>query len=126
MLFIFIVKQSFSTTWSSSVSISNAIIRYGNKYQGFSTAETYGIEVGPNSNSLYILEYISSPDQMVVRKVQTDTSISWIASFQNSPWSKTLKIDLNESNIFVATSTSPIDVLKLSSSTGEFLSANRL
>ena len=119
-------KETAATTWSSSVPQANAIIRQGDYYTGFTAADTYAIEVGQNSGNIYILEYITSSDQMVVRRVLSDFSNSWIASFLNSPLPKSLKVDSSETNIYVAAKTNPIDILKLDATTGAIITTNQL
>ena len=113
-----------TATCSSSVPSSAATTT---ELCNFSTTTyTFGIVVGPVSNSLYYLYALSSPNGSVVRKVDVSGSQTWMASFAFWPIIKSLSVDANEQSVYLESFTNPLVVLKLAASDGSIVSQHQL
>ena len=82
--------------------------------------------VGPVSNSLYYVYYLSSPTSSVVRKVDASGSQIWMASFAFYQILKSLSVDAAEQSVYLASKESPLAVLKLAASDGSIVSQHQL
>ena len=82
---------------------------------------------GPVSKYLYYLYYVyTSTDNTIIRKVDASGSVSWMASFDFNPSEKSLAVDATEQYVYVESWTSPLVVLRLSSSNGLAVSQHKL
>ena len=62
--------------------------------------------------------YTSPTSNAVIRKINTDGSLTWMASFAVYPFQKSMPIDSSEQNVYFAYMTCLITVFRLSTSTG--------
>ena len=111
-------------TCSSPPSGTASVVTETASFSGFSTSRMYKIVNGPVNNMLYSLMYVSTSDNAVVRKTDTSGVQSWIASFAFLPIAKSLAIDSTEQNVFIASKTTPMIVLRISASTGAVTEQN--
>ena len=98
-----------TATWPSSVPSSAATTTEQYRFLGYSSTQTYGIAVGPVSNSLYYLYYIytSPSNNAAVRKVDASGSQTWMASFAFYPIMKSLSVDAAEQSVYLASYDNP-------------------
>ena len=89
-------------------------------FSGYTFAYTYGITVGTVSKSIYYMHWVlvSSTNGAVIRKVNSDYSEAWIASFPFYPAMKSLMVDINEQHLYFSSWTNPQNLLQLSATTG--------
>ena len=118
--------EAIASTWPSSVTDATTVQREQNYYTGFSSTETYTVKPGMISNALYYSQKISSPSRLIVRKINLDNSVAWMAAFSADPVSKSLAVDPSENNVYDVYWTTPLHVLKLDWTTGAFISAKQL
>ena len=113
--------------WSPSVSSSNAIIREQYYLSGVSDFRAYDVLSGTVSDNIYYLDvsYVS-PNRVVVRKVNTDNSLIWIAAFSGISAVKGLALDLNEINVYFVYYASYLSIFKLNASDGSLVFVKNL
>ena len=122
-----IISSVKTATCSSSVPSSAATTTEQCSFDGYSITYTYGVVGGPVSKSLYYLYCLSSSSESVaVRKVDASGSQTWMASFPFYPILKSLSVDAAEQSVYLASWTSILMVLKLSSSDGSVVSQHQL
>ena len=116
-----------ATTCPSSVTSSTTITSEQCSFSGYSSIEHYGVAGGPVSSSLYYLYRLYYPTlNTAVRKVNASGSQTWIASFAFYSILKSLSVDAAEQNVYLASMTNPLVVLKLAASDGSILSQHQL
>ena len=121
-----IISSVKTATCPSSVSSSAAKTSEQCSFTGYTTG-TYGIVGGSVSNSLYYFYRLSStPNSAAVRKVDASGSLTWMASFTFNQLFKSLSVDAAEQSVYLASSSYPLTVLKLSSSDGSVVSQHQL
>ena len=85
------------------------------------------VAVGPVSNSLYYLYWLSDPSyNAAVRKVDASGSQTWMASFAFQPITKSLSVDATEQSVYLASRENPIVVLRLAASSGSIVTQHQL
>ena len=103
-----------TATCPPSVPSSAATTTEQYSFLGYTTTQTYGIAVGPVSNSLYYLYFLysslSPSYNSAVRKVDASGSQTWMASFTFYSIVKSLSVDAAEQSLYVASSTSTLMV----------------
>ena len=114
-----------TATCSNSVPSSAATTTEKYSLNGYSFTYTVGIVGCPASNSLYYLYRLSSSN-VAVRKVDTNGSQSWMASFAFYPIQKSLSVDAAEQSVYLASRTDPLVVLKLLAGDGSIVSQHQL
>ena len=115
-----------TVTCPTSVPSSAATTTEQSSFTGYTT-NTYGVAVGPVSNSLYYLYYLVTPsDNAAVRRVDASGNQTWVASFAFYPISKSLSVDAAEQSVYLASKNNPLVVLKLDASGGSIVSQHQL
>ena len=73
---------------------------------------------------VFINFYVSTPtDLTVIRRIDTSYVLTWMTALSFVPIGKSLSLDSNELNVYVASYlSSPIYVVRLSTSTGSIIS----
>ena len=69
---------------------------------------------------------VYTPDSMVIRKINANNTLEWMASFSFRPIEKSLFIDSIEQCLYIGSYTNPLNILRLSPSTGALLDAQTL
>ena len=115
-----------TATCPSSVPSSAATITEQCSFSVYTSTNTFGVAVGPVSNSLYYLHYLPSPDNAVVRKVDASGSQAWVASFALYPIRKSLSVDTTEQSLYLASFLNPLEVLRLLTSDGSIVTQHQL
>ena len=117
-----------TVTCPSSVPSSTTTITEEGSFSGFTNTNTFGMAVGPVSNSLYYLYRLgTSPSyNTAVRKEDASGSQTWMASFAFYPIMKSLSVDAAEQSVYLASNTSPIVVIKLAASDGTIATQHAL
>ena len=108
-----------SSTCSSSVPSSADLTTWQWSFQSYTQTLAHRIVSGPVSNCLYYLFYISTPANVVIRKLNVDGNLNWMASFNFGVNYKSLAIDNSEQNVYISSRTSPLTVVRMYASTGE-------
>ena len=109
-----------------SVPVSAGTTTEQSNFTGYNTY-TFGIAGGPVSNSLYYLYFLlSSSENAAVRKVDASGSQRWMASFAFKPIVKSLSVDATEQSVYLASLTSTLVVLRLSTNDGSVVSQHQL
>ena len=62
---------------------------------------------------------------MAVRKLNSDGTLAWMAAFLIAPAQKGLAVDSSEQYVYVACDTSPMNVIRMSSSTGTIVDVKK-
>ena len=75
------------------------------------------------SDSLYIFDTI--PSYSVVRKINSSGTQLWGEAFEISILTKSLAIDLKESNVYFASYNNPVTVFRLNSTNGAILNQHK-
>ena len=116
-----------TATCPPSVPSSTATTTEQCSFSGYTNTYTDGMAVGPVSNSLYYLYGLSpSPNAAIVRKVDASGLQTWMASIGFWPINKSLSVDAAEQNLYLASSTNPLVVLKLAASGGSIVTQHQL
>ena len=110
---------------STSTSISNTITSDQFNFTGFSSTSAHNVVLGPVSNSLYYLYHISTPSTSVVRKLNPDSYLAWMAVVSFWPIQKSLTVDPSENYAYIASNTNPLDIVRFGSSTGSIVDSQR-
>ena len=90
------------------------------------SAYTVGVVGGPVSNSLYYLIYLYPSISAIIRKVDATGSQSWLVSSLFHPIQKSLSVDATEQNVYLASQSYPLVVLKLLASNASIVSQQAL
>ena len=118
-MLIYLIPNSHWSTCSGSSSVTNTITSNQCSYTGYSNAQTYYLASGQVSNSWYYMYYVyNSPNTWVIRKINPDESDAWMAAFYLQPVKKGFAVDLNEQYVYVADTGNPMNVVRLTASTG--------
>ena len=121
LIIMIILSCKLSSSWDPSLSSSVTTQQYN--YSGYSYNYGYSVALGSSSKSLYVLEYLNSPNTAVVRKIKTDNSVSWMTAVSFRPLSKGLAVDATETNVYIAVSSNPLNVWRLLVSSGSVVDA---
>ena len=74
---------------------------------------------------LFILT-VSSPNDCVIRKINTDGSLAWMTALGSfNPIMKSITTDGVEENVYIGAMKNPLDVLSMSATTGAIVDAQR-
>ena len=94
-------------------------------FSGYAITSTYNVALGPVSASLYYsYNLYNNPNYMwVVRKINSDGSLAWIAALSFQQIIKSLSVDTLEQYVYVASRTSSLDVVRLGAGTGSIVDA---
>ena len=115
------------STCPSSSSTLNTITSEQYSFLGYTGGtHTYKMVLGPVSASLYYLHYVFTPGgNSAIRKINLDGSLAWMAAL--SFWSivKSLSVNTLEQHVYVASSSNPLDVVRLGAGTGVIVDAQR-
>ena len=96
-------------------------------FSGSTSTYVFGVIGDPVSNSLYYLYGITiTIVKTVLQKVDASGSQIWLASFVFQSCLKSLSLDETKQNVYLASSTSSLAVLKLSTSNGAIVSQQLL
>ena len=126
LLILWLITTSYWSTWPSSNSASNTIASEQYSFTGYTHTATYNSVLGSVSGSLYYLYAIyDGSNHWAIRKVNSDGSFAWMASFSFPPIIKSLSIDTSEQHVYVASNANPLDVLRLGTDTGAIVDAQR-
>ena len=117
-----IIKSS-----ACSNSVPSSVVTITEQYW-FNNKNTiiYGVTSGEVSNFLYFMHGVYSLSYTVVRKVDPSGTQSWLASFNFLPTIKSLSLDASEQTVYFARNSNPIEIIRLYSSNGKFLSQHSL
>ena len=108
-------------------SSQNTIVSKSNSFSGYANTLTFGVTIGPISDSVYSLFYVSTPSNAVVRKVNFDDSVAWMAAIDSFyPLRKSLSVDSNEQHVYFGRSTSTLNVWRLQWNNGAIVDAQTL
>ena len=61
----------------------------------------------------------------MIRKLNSDGTLAWIAALSFNPIMKILSVDTLEQHVYVASRTSTLDVVRLGAGTGAIVDAQR-
>ena len=125
-LWFLVVPVLSSAIWSGPTSSSYAMTSLQSSFSGFTNEDIYGVVQGPVSNSFYFMSWIISPSVTVVRKVNQDGTLAWIASVSIDCKQKSLTVDNAESYLYFAVGNSNLIAIRLSSSTGSIIDQRKL
>ena len=109
------------TIWPSSSSSQTNV--YIEKYT-FTDYDTtsYGVVQGTKDYATFYLDYVFndtiSANYGVIRRVNADNSAVWMTAFNLSPVMKSLSVDPNEQYVYIASWSSPIDIVRMNAVTG--------
>ena len=120
-----IIPFCYWSTCPSFTSNSYTITSEECSFTGSSTTSAYKVVFGPVSHSLYYLYYLGTPNSWAIRKINQDGSLAWMAALSFNPIIKSLIFDSSEQYVYVASFTNPVDVVRLSSSTGSIIDQRR-
>ena len=126
LILISLLSLSYWSTCSTSELNSNSIETNLFSFSGYTAAATFGIIDGPISESLYYLIEIFNPFNTVVRKLSPERKELWITAVGFRPLIKTLSIDANEQHLLFASYSNPLNVWRLSTSTGAIVGSQKL
>ena len=126
LIMISLLSLSYWSSCSTSDLNSNSIETNLFTFSGYPGAATFGIINGPISESLYYLIEIFYPFNTVVRKVSLERKELWITAIGFRPLIKTLSIDTNEQHLLFASFSNPLNVFRLSTSTGAIVGSQKL
>ena len=70
--------------------------------------------------------FITVPSQSAIRKLNSDNTLSWMASISFFPIKRGLAVDPKEQYVWLASYTNPLDVARMLASTGAIVDAQRL
>ena len=112
-------KLSFS--WDPT--LSSSVTTQQDSFSGYSPNYAYSVALGSSSKSLYVLENPSASNTAVVRKIKTDDSVSWMAAVSLTPNAQGLTVDATETNVYITSSSNPLNVWRLLASTGSVVDA---
>ena len=125
IMLLAILIKCCSSSWPSSVSSTSKIESGLYSFSEFSTTKTFRLQFGMISGSMYILDYVSSPTvSMVVRRINSDDSISWSYAISSQPSLKSLAVDSKEVNVYVMPYLASSLVLKFDAKTGALVRAD--
>ena len=126
LLYLFYLEMWSCLKCPSSSSYKHAISTEESSFSGFT--QTYGFSMveGMITHSLYYSYWIYTPDSMVIRKINANNTLEWMASFSFRPIEKSLFIDSIEQCLYIGSYTNPLNILRLSPSTGALLDAQTL
>lgn len=111
-------------TCSAAVPSSAAITSDEYTFSGVMTTKTTNVIAGPVSSSLY---YQYDWDfKVVLRKVDTSGTETWLSSYTLQAVYKAFAIDSTEVNLYTAAYTTEILIARFSASTGALLSQHEL
>ena len=126
---LFIMTASIPSVQSSkcpsSVPASAAMTIEKYSFSSYSTSP-FGTIQGPVSDNLYFLYKLSSYGTSAVRKVDASGFQFWVASFEFESSAKSLSVDAVEQSVYFSSFTSPLVVLRLSTTNGSVLSQHSL
>ena len=114
------------STCPSTVPSSAAIITNQFSFSGYATTWAFGIATSQVSNNIYYMYRLLSAGNTVVRKIDSSDSQIWLTSFALDPTVKWLSVDSSEQNVYIASNTNPITVMRLSASDGTIVSQQTL
>ena len=60
-----------------------------------------------------------------IRKINQDGSLAWMAAFAFQSIQKSIVVDDSENYVYIGVYTNPLDVLRISSTTGALIDAQR-
>ena len=96
-------------------------------FSGSTSTYVFAVIGDPVSNSLYYLYGITiTIVKTVLQKVDASASQTWLASFAFQSNTMSLSLDEAKQNVYLASSTSSLTVLKLSASNGAIVSQQLL
>ena len=88
---------------------------------------TERIKIGISSKNYYLLESLSAtPNNCVLRKMDTDFNEIWRTSYFVRPSVKMFDIDDSENKLMIGIYKNPLEVIELNATTGFIISANQL
>ena len=114
------------STCPSTVPSSAAIVTSQFSFSGYATTWAFGIATSQVSNNIYYMYRLLSAGNIVVRKMDSSDSQIWLTSFALNPTVKCLSVDPSEQNVYIASMTNPITVMRLSANDGTFVSRQTL
>ena len=121
-----LITTSYWSTCPSSSLTSNLITSDQCSFSGYAVTQTLNVVLGPVSASLYYLYYIQYPgDNWAIRKTNSEGSLAWMAALSLLPILKSLSVDALEQYVYVASTTSTLDVVRLRADTGAIVDAQR-
>ena len=122
LLLLFLCK--LSSSWDPS--LSSSVVTQKDSFSGYSMNFVFSFVLGSSSNSIYILYYETSPDTTVVRRINSDDSVSWMTAISFTPAMQSLSVDSTETNIYFAGNTNPLYVSRLLASSGSIVDVQTL
>ena len=126
-LLLFITHLSLCLKWSSSTAASYTITSNEWSFSGYGFSQIDAALSGPISNSLYLMYYITTPQRIVVRKINPDDSVAWMTAIGPlGPSLDGFRFDSNESKVYFSSYTNPLNVWRLQTSDGSIIDVQRL
>ena len=123
IMLIFIRLWSWLTC-SSSATVSNIIESSKCSFTGFTDTQIDAVVSGSISNSLYLMYFLFSPANAVIRKINQDNTVAWMTTTGKfGPTLKCLSVDLSESNVYFTSYTNSLSVWRLQTSSGAIVDA---
>ena len=116
-------SYTYAATCSASVS-SAAITSNQHSYTGATTVYAFQAVAGPVSKCMYFVNSAEGTKRDgIVRKYNTDDTLSWMAALLIHVSIRGVVIDSSEQNVYIATNNNPFIVIRLRTSDGVIVDA---